>query len=625
MLTVDPVTFDAGHATMAPHEKAKARKAHKAAMTVVADWREAMRLLDDEPLLAFDLETGGLNPRRDPILVVALYGPLRNVAGILHFPDGVIPLPLITWLGDPRRFLVGHNLTRFDRLFLMANGWNNRGPQVYDTLVGEQVATQSTRKGVSNKLKDLLAKRLNVDIPKDMDHATWRLPQLDEAQLRYVADDIYYVPRLRADQLRRAAEADEKYQWPGEPGVRDAMIFEQRLATVVSEMMSHGLPINIDALRDYTAKQHAAVPGHEQWLLAHLTPHWPADDKGKVGPVNFNSYAKLVLAINAAFGVQLPDTKADTLKALREAEGPAAEMAERLLRWRHGTKRESMYDEEFIFKYTDNGRLYGQFTQCGTDTGRFSSWQPNLQQLPRDMRYVIDGTAFGQTIVAADYSAIEVCVAADLYQDHRLLEAVAAEDLHSTVASMIFGPSFDELAPDDPKRKELRRLAKAGSFNLIFGGGYKTLYTKARADGSTASYEQVEAAGKRYLARFDGVQRARTKAYQMADRGLPVPIKFPTGLRRVLVPGVDLKGTTILNNSVQGTAAAGLKKALEIMDERGLTEFLCAVVHDEIVTSPPDAEADNVRHELQRAMVEGMQWATDAPVKTEAKVGKTWQ
>jgi DNA polymerase I-like protein with 3'-5' exonuclease and polymerase domains len=616
--------FDPAKPYMTPSEKAKARKAHFAQMQVVADWREAMRILDAEPWLSFDLETSGLSPRRDRIAVVALYGPERNVAGILHFAGRPIPDELLAWLGSPQRRLVGHNVTRFDELFLDSYGLNIRAPHWYDTLIGEQVATQSDRKGVRMNLKELLERKLGVTIPKDVDHGTWMLPTLTDEQLRYVADDIYYVPRLMQDQWRRAAESDEKWQHPGELGVRDAMLFEQALGPVCAQMMAKGLPINVKALVDYTRQQHEALPEHEAWLLAHLGPAW-AELYPKDAGVLLGSYTKLPAAINLAFGTQLSDTKADTLKMLREGEGALAEMAERMLRWRHGTKREAMYDENFIEAYVDDGRLYGQFTQCGTATGRFSSWQPNLQQLPRDMRYVIDGSHTGETVVAADYAAIEVCVAADLYQDPELLEAVKAEDIHSEVASMIFGSAFTELALDDPKRKELRRLAKAGSFNLTFGGGFATLHAKARADGSQASYQEVKGAGERFLGRFQGVARARGKAYAMADQGRPVPIKFPTGLRRVLQPNVDLKGTTILNNSVQGTAAAGLKRALMLLDERGLSQYLCAVVHDEIVTAVPDALAAEVASELREAMVEGMQSVTDATVRVDLKVGKQWQ
>jgi DNA polymerase-1 len=612
-------SFDPGLPDLSPSHKAKARKAHRDQMTVLADFQAAMRVLDHEDWLAFDLETGGLNPRRDPTLVVGLYGPKTNAAGILHFPRGIIPDSLIEWLEG--RKLAGHNITRFDQLFMMQAGMDTRQPEWYDTLIGEQVATQSTRKGVKMSLKQLIGTRLGREIPKDVDHGTWRLPSLTPEQLRYVADDLYYVPWLMQNQWERAAATDTQYQamdeetgLPAERGVRDAMLFEQELAPVVAQMMSRGLPINVKALQDYTEHQRAMVPEHERWLHYHLTPHWPGKDA-----VNMNSYGKLVLAFNAAFGTQIDDTKKDTLKSLQEAEGLPAEAAARLLRWRHGTKRESMYDEDFIEAYIDYGRLYGQFTQCGTDTGRFSSWQPNLQQLPRDMRYVIDGTPTGETIIAIDYSAIEVCVAAALYPDPALLEAVKAEDIHTMVATIIFGVEPHEVT------KELRRLAKASSFGLLFGGGYRSLYSKARADGSTSTFEEVKTAGERFLGRFTGVRDARHKAYQLADSGRPVPIKFPTGLRRVLVPGVDLKGTTILNNSVQGTAAAGLKKAVMLMDERGLSQYLCAVVHDETVSVAPDAIAHELVPEIQACMVEGMLWAIDCPVRTEAKVGKTWQ
>jgi DNA polymerase I-like protein with 3'-5' exonuclease and polymerase domains len=593
------------------------RKAKLAAMRVVSDTAEAMAILDHEPgYVALDLETSGLHYTTDRIAVVAMYGPASNTAAILHYRGEGIPKALADWLSVPGRKLINHNGTGFDLAFLASEGVAYRAPEWYDTMIGEQAVLTGGRKDVRVNLKDTLARRLGVAIPKDVDHATWMLPTLDDQQMRYLADDIFYLPLLHEAQLAKAAELDEKHQREGWPGVRDSLAFEQRLAPIVAGMGMRGLPIDLDALHDYHAKQEAAMPAHEAWLRARLG-----------NSINLNHSPTVRNAANKAFDLDLDDTRKDTLALIADdAPSPEAcaseaqEFAYRLLRYRHATKRESMYDEGFETKFVRAGRLFGTFRQLGTDTGRFSSWNPNLQQLPRDMRHVITDPTGELAIVAADYSAIEVRVAADLYQDEALLAALADEDIHSTVASLIFGEMFTELEPQSPERKELRRIAKASSFTYTFGGGFRRTYNYARANGSRASYDEIERSGRAFLNRFKGVERARTKAFQAIDRGLPLAIWQPTGLLRWLVPGTPTyKGTTFLNNTVQGTAAAGLKHALLLMDERGISQYLAAVVHDEIVTTPPRAIASEVSRVLSECMIEGMSRVTDAPVAVEAK------
>ena len=601
---------------------AKDRKEKKAAMAIVTDAAEAMRIYErGEPdFVALDLETTGLHHSTDRIAVVAMYGPETNTAAILHYRAEGLPSCLVEWLSQPQRKFITHNGTGFDLGFLAAEGVNYRGPDWYDTLIGEQAVLTTDRKDVKVNLKDTLARRLNVAILKDVDHATWMLPELDDQQMRYLADDIFYLPMLRESQYARAAEQDAKWQKPDTKGVLDAMAFEQKLAPIVAGMIMRGLPIDLDALHGYIAKQEAEWPGHKLWLEQQLG-----------STISLGHSPSVRNAANKVFDLDLDDTRAETIKlladdarTLEDCQSFAQEFAYRLLRYRHATKRESMYDDRFESKYVRAGRVYGVFRQLGTNTGRFSSWNPNLQQLPRDMRHVIAGAGDDEWIVARDYSAIEVRVAADLFDDAALLEAVATEDVHSTVAAMLFGEQFTSLEPESPEWKELRRIAKSSSFTLTFGGGFRRLYNYARTNGSRSSYGEIEAAGRRFLSRFQGIERARQRAYRAADQNRPIPITLPSGLRRVLMPGPDMKGTTLLNNSVQGTAAAGLKEALMLMDERGISQYLAAVVHDEIVTTPPKALAAEVSEILEQCMIEGMARVTDAPVATEAKVGQAW-
>lgn len=583
------------------------RKEHKASMTVLSDWQEIIRVLDKEPgYIALDLETTGLFFKSERIAVIALYGPETNTAGIIHL-RGATPDPrLIDWLSDPARKLITHNGTAFDVLYLNEYGVKFRQPTWYDTLIGEQAVLTTDRKDVSVSLKKALERRLGVVILKDVDHSTWMAPELDAGQMRYLADDIYYLPRLRQSQLDRAAEQDDKYQKEDQPGVRDALAFEQELAPIVAQMMTRGLPLDVHGLAAYTKAAVEAVPEHEAWLYE------------KLGTFKLGNHRMLKDRLNEVYDARLSDTTHDTLIEVSKGSGELAEASTRILKYRHGTKRGGMYDDAFIARYTYHNRLYGNFVQLGTNTGRFSSRNPNMQQLNRDMRYLFRDPSGAEAIVAADYSAIEVRCAADLYQDKALLRALESADIHKATASQVFG------IPESEVTKEQRRMAKAGNFNLLFGGGVNTLYMKARADGSEVSFAEMQRFYDRFLSTYQGVSWARERAYRKADERRPMALTLPTGLRRVLVPGKDLRGTTILNTSVQSMAAAGLKHALFLMDEKGLSQYLSAVVHDEIVLSCPKELADDVAIELEACMLEGMAFITDAPVAVDAKGGETW-
>ena len=113
----------------------------------------------------------------------------------------------------------------------------------------------------------------------------------------------------------------------------------------------------------------------------------------------------------------------------------------------------------------------------------------------------------------------------------------------------------------------------------------------------------------------------------MGNSGSPVPINLPTGFRRVLIPkNGGVNPSQILNTSVQGCAAAGLKCAIYKADEAGLMKYMCSTVHDELVACVPDNEVEDYSEALQKAMIEGMEKVVPGcPIKVELKTGSHWK
>lgn len=587
--------------------------------TVIRDVREACATIRPHEAVAWDLETGGLDPWRAPIAVVSLYGAESQVPCVLHV-RGWLPDELRRLMASPRLW-VGHNTTCFDRLFLEQVGIDTFAPGVehYDTLVGEGVAKTSGRRDVRVNLAATINRRLGRKITKNADHNSWMNPDLDADQLAYCVDDVMALHRVREEQVAKVAEE----------GRSGALELEQELCDVTCAMILTGLPLDRDALAAWHAESLARMAEAGEYLrrvvgrpfVEDLPPGAPA--KVRATAFNVGSPPQLKAFIAETFGVEVPDTQRPTLEGIAEIDNDLGAFAKAVLTWRPGKKRTSMYDEAWLAKFVQpDGRLHGRFWQLGTETGRFSSTDPNLEQWPRDGRKVIGGEP-GTRIVSADYDAIEVMIAAALARDPQLLADCTRDDEHDGDPHLALA-GFMSSTPTDQITRDQRRLAKAANFTLLFGGGLSRFHDQCRLGDRSISRDVTQRYYDEYLRRYEGVARMRYAARRMANQQVAV-LDFPTGLRRV-VAGGECRPTILINNAVQGTAAAGIKWGMLELHRRGLARhYLGSMVHDELVSVVPEEEADEYAHELEDAMVTGMRKAVPtAPVRATAKVGTHW-
>jgi DNA polymerase-1 len=564
---------------------------------VVRDPREACTTILDGEAVSWDLETGGLNPWSAPIAVISLFGEKSQVPCIIHV-RGAIPPELKKLMQSPRLW-ISHNGTNFDRPFLHQAGINTfrDGVTHYDTLVGEAVTKTSGRHDVRVNLQATLARRVGKKITKDADHHSWMNPELDAQQVAYCVDDIQFGHRLRNAQVKKTTEE----------GRYGAIEVEQELCQVVTGMILTGLPLDLEALGRWLAESAERIDEAGTRL------------RDTAGDVNWGSPQQVKRAIYDCFNVELESTRADILEDLAQYDTPMGKFCADILLWRKGTKRTGMYDDSWLNQYVQyDGRIHARFWQVGTETGRFSSTDPNFQQWPRDGREVIGGEE-GCYIVAGDYDAIEVMVAAGLANDANLLEDCLG-DPHGNLARWFAGDR--ELTED--AFKETRRIAKAGNFTMLFCGGVKRFHEACVASGAKITLSQARQYADNYLKRYSGIERMRQQAFRMADSGV-VKLNFPTGLKRVMV-GTEVTPTRIVNNIVQGTAAAGMKYAMLEMYKRGLVHgYLGSTVHDELVSCVPIDEVDNYAHEMEDAMIAGMKRAIQGiPTRVHIKSASHW-
>ena len=575
-------------------------------ISVYREFEAVREAFKSEAWIGLDLETTGFSPWKSKIAVVGLYAPKAGVVGVLHYPHGKqVPQKVLRWL-ESFDGIVTHNGAQFDILFLAVAGMDVFATRWYDTLIGEQSVITSGRRNIGVSLKKTVKRRFGKTLDKSIDHTGWGNETLNDQQLEYVVGDLSYLTRTRDSHFLRASESEK---------MRSAIDFEMELLPAVVEMELNGLPIDVEALTGYmeTLEPKLAITAARLHEI--------------LGPISLTSVPQLKKALQEKFGVKaFPDTTAERFEEYKRWGGEIGEVAELMLEFRHADQRRKMFRpawvEEHVVDHGHSHRVHGKFWQVGTDTGRFSSSQPNLQQVPRDARHIY-ACRIGKEMFKIDYSQIEVRVAAALAVDWEMINAINdGLDVHTFVASKAFGVPMEEVTKDQ------RKAAKAMNFLLLFGGGVESLYAYASAEGSTVTKQQIEVAYDQYFERFKGITKMRAWAVGQAESRRPVTLVYPSGLKRVVM-GQELKSTTLLNNIVQGTAAFGLKKAIILCRERGLSKYLSAVVHDEVVGEAPADQVVEIVRAVEQAMIDGMEWAlADCPpiaIGVESTWGRSWK
>lgn len=315
-------------------------------------------------------------------------------------------------------------------------------------------------------------------------------------------------------------------------------------------------------------------------------------------------------------------TSAEVLEKLR----PAHAIIEKILDYRQLAKLNSTYVEGLSKVIAKDGRIHTSFQNTVTATGRLSSTEPNLQNIPvRTELGAQIRTMFiarpGWTLVDADYSQIELRLLASIAADERMIESFrSGEDIHTLTASQVFGVPVDEVS------HELRRRAKAVNFGIVYG---ISGFSLAQDIGVTR--KEAGAYMERYLATFAGV---RNYMYDIKKQAKEDGYVSTVMGRRRWLP--ELQSTNFnlrafgervaLNMPIQGTAADVMKLAMIRVANRLQTENLQAKlilqVHDELIVECPEEEVERVRVLLVEEMEGAGRFAV--PLRTEAGVGQSW-
>ncbi|KWT09400.1 MULTISPECIES: DNA polymerase I [Pseudomonas syringae group] len=335
-------------------------------------------------------------------------------------------------------------------------------------------------------------------------------------------------------------------------------------------------------------------------------------------------YEKLGMPILSKTATGQPSTAEAVLAELAEQDFPLPKV---LMQYRSMSKLKSTYTDRLPEQINPRtGRIHTSYHQAVAVTGRLSSSDPNLQNIPirtaegRRIRQAFVAPK-GYKLLAADYSQIELRIMAHLAKDEGLLHAFRNDlDVHRATASEVFGVELENVTTD------MRRSAKAINFGLIYGMSAFGLAKQIGVDR-----KQSQAYVDRYFARYPGVldymERTRTQA---AEQGFVETIFG----RRLYLPDINAKNPSLRNGAqrmainapMQGTAADIIKKAMVAvngwLDESGLDARVILQVHDELVLEVREDLVDQISEQIRPHMSGAAELAV--PLLVEVGVGNNW-
>jgi DNA polymerase I-like protein with 3'-5' exonuclease and polymerase domains len=553
------------------------------------------------PRLAVDTETTGLDPLKDHVRLIQFALPDR----VLMVDAGQVPVQQLAPVFAAPHLLAFHN-AKFDLKFLRTAGlpWPT-GP-VLDTMLAAQLLGAGTADGQLKQcsLAAVAQLYLSLDLDKALQTSDWT-GTLTPAQLCYAARDAHVTFQLVPVLQQALATA----------ALEQIVAIECRCVPALAWLELAGVPLTAQRWRDRATYETHQAHALEAQLGALLVQS--RNGSGALFPEATNWQSpQQVRDVLQHRGHAVTKTDSETLTALVGAD-PLIPV---LLDYREAEKRAGTYGLAWLDKalHPITGRVHADYLQLGSRAGRMSCTKPNIQNLPRSKTYRSCISAEpGSCIVKADYSQIELRVAAVIAQDADMLAAYrAGQDLHTTTAAHLLG------VPPEQVTSETRQLAKAVNFGLLYGMGAATLQTYARQN-YRVSLTPPEAAQyrQRFFDAYPGLRRwhRETGATQSTET------RTLAGRRRLNVSAF----TERLNSPVQGTGADGLKWALarlfahrdEAPDAR-----LVAVIHDEIVVECPVEGAAQAAAWLQQHMAAAMTEILHAavPVVVETTIGQDW-
>jgi DNA polymerase I len=568
--------------------------------------------------VSVDLETTSAQPVRAELVgvslccepAVACYIPVGHNYG-KQLPKNDVLNALRPMLEDPKIEKIGQNI-KYDMIVLKKEGVEIR-PVTFDTMLASYLL-DPTRRGHSLDdlgeiflehkmipIKDLIGTGKTqvlfseVDIPRATEYAC------EDAEVAFRVAEIL-SPRIDSEGL------GELYRE-----------VELLLITVLADMELAGVRIDAKYLRTLSAEFGTAVSGLESEIYAIAGECFNINSPKQLGEILFNRIG-LKSTKKTKTG---PSTSLEVLEQLANEH----ELPKKILEYRSVFKLKSTYVDALpLLVNSRTGRIHTSYNQAVAATGRLSSSDPNLQNIPvrspegRKIRRAFVPED-GHTFVAADYSQIELRVMAHMSGDERLLQAfTSGEDVHAITAAEMFGVPRGQVTP------ELRRKAKAINFGIIYGMGPYKLAGQIGVGMKLAKQYLDD-----YYSTYAGVRKFMEELPERAAAaGFVTTIlgrkRFLPDLNNPNKIAQQAARRMAINTAIQGSAADLMKLAMirvhRALKESGLPGRMILQVHDELILEVRDEVAPEAMDLLRREM-EGV-YSLSVPLIVDAATGKNW-
>ncbi|MEN5237891.1 MULTISPECIES: DNA polymerase I [Pseudomonas] len=586
-------------------------------------WLEKLR---QAPLFAFDTETTGLDAQKAQLVGlsfaiepnVAAYVPLAHdyEGAPAQLDREAVLQALKPLLEDPAKGKIGQN-AKYD-INILANGSpaiQMRGV-AYDTMLESYVLNSTASRHDMDSLAQRYLEHTTISFEdiagKGAKQLTFNQIPLEKAG-PYAAEDADITLRLHHALQARLAET---------PSVLPVLMYiEMPLVPVLAKIERQGALVDAALLGVQSGELGAKMVELEREAFELAGEEFNLGSPKQLGVI---LYDKLGMPVLSKTAKGQPSTAEAVLDDLAEQGYPLPKV---LMQYRSLSKLKSTYTDKLPGQINPRtGRVHTSYQQAVAATGRLSSSDPNLQNIPvrtaegRRIRQAFVASP-GYKLLAADYSQIELRIMAHLAKDEGLLHAFRNDlDVHRATAAEVFGVALEQVTTDQ------RRSAKAINFGLIYGMSAFGLAKQIGVDRKQ-SQDYID----RYFARYPGVlaYMERTRA-QAAEQGF-VETLFG---RRLYLPDINAKNPalrkgaerTAINAPMQGTAADIIKRAMVAVDnwltDSGLDARVILQVHDELVLEVREDLVEQVKDEIRGYMSGAAE--LDVPLLVEVGVGSNW-
>ena len=527
---------------------------------------------------------------------------------------------------DPDIVFIFHN-AKFDTKWLMVH-LKAKFHKIFCTMIASQLISQGQVKW-GHALKNVVKYHFDYDMDKSMGSSDWMKEELSQEQIQYASYDTVFLRYIRLNQIEKLREQRQL----------EVANIEFRAILPVAYMELCGIGLNADrwqrnsvrnkfrAIRMEEKVAQALAPDNRTGMLFENMSNFKVGSNKQLKEAMVNAGIEIPTMIVKGTREEKDTIQVDYLEKIRD-QHPAIP---HIIKYSTLKKAHTSYGQNWIDKINPvTHRIHPDIFQIGTETGRFSFKEPNLQQIPVENIYrncfIPD---VGNSLIGGDYHSMELRIIAHMANDQAMIGAFnQGLDLHTYTASVVFRVPYEEMMikKNTVEMKILRGRAKNLNFGIVYGIGAKRFAANANISEKEA-YKIID----EYFALYNGLKawldwakkQASVERTSRTASGRKFWHRFDKDADYGKIAAAERLGC---NFPIQGTNADITKIALRnLWDTFGNTIKLVNVIHDEIVIECETERTEEVRPIFEKCMIEaGQVYITSVPVLVESSIMQRW-